>query len=57
MKRIAWLRILGGLWGLACFAAVTGCSVNLSEAFSAGIYDFVAGTVTETLSALNPVTL
>ncbi|KPK49915.1 MAG: hypothetical protein AMK72_03340 [Planctomycetes bacterium SM23_25] len=35
--------------------SLTGCGISLQEAAQAGIFDFVAGTITETLSALVPL--
>ena len=41
-----------GLLGLLC---AFGCDANLQEAALAGLYDFVAGTVNETLATIMPI--
>ena len=34
---------------------LTGCDISLQEAAQAGIFDFVAGTITDTLTGLLPI--
>jgi hypothetical protein len=34
---------------------LSGCDLSVEEAATAGVYDFVAGTVTEILMALLPL--
>ena len=46
-----WLKVVGGL-GLLGLA---GCETHLQEAALAGLYDFVAGTVGDTLSTMMPI--
>ncbi len=41
-----------GLLGLLC---TFGCDANLQEAALAGLYDFVSGTVSDTLGAVMPI--
>jgi hypothetical protein len=43
---------------LLCVAGLlllTGCDISLQEAAQAGVFDFVAGTITDTLTALLPI--
>ncbi len=41
--------------GLLGVLGTLGCNLSIQEAARAGVFDFVAGTVGETLSALLPV--
>ena len=51
-KELRWWSLLALGLGLVL---VTGCELNLEEAVSAGLFDFVAGTITDSLTALLPV--
>ena len=54
MRRIRvhnWMIVLGGLG----IMFVAGCDVSLREAATAGVFDFVAGTVADTLTGLMPI--
>lgn len=46
-----WVAVLGGLGILS----LTGCDMSLKEAAESGLFDFVAGTITDTLSSLVPI--
>lgn len=54
MKRIGvhnWTVVLCAMGMLL----LTGCDISLQEAAQAGIFDFVAGTITDTLTGLLPI--
>lgn len=46
-----WMLALGALGILS----LTGCSMSLKEAAEAGLFDFITGTITDTLTSLAPV--
>jgi hypothetical protein len=49
----AHVRILVlGVLGIQC---LTGCDMSFQEAAEAGLFDFVAGTITDTLARLLPI--
>lgn len=52
IRRAMWMVIGSGL-----LASQAGCDLNLEDAFAAGVYDFVSGSVTEALVALSPLSL
>ena len=41
--------------GMLALLAAVGCDANLKEAALAGLYDFVSGTVNDTLGAVMPI--
>ena len=43
------------LWGGLAILSLTGCNMSLQEAMETGIFDFVACTITDTLSQLLPM--
>ena len=51
-NRVRQSMCVVGLLGLLC---AFGCDANLQEAALAGLYDFVAGTVNETLATIMPI--
>ena len=46
-----WMVVLGVLEILS----LTGCDLSVQEAAQAGIFDFVAGTITDSLTAAVPI--
>ena len=46
-----WMVVLGVLGILS----LTGCDLSVQEAAQAGVFDFVAGTITDSLSAALPI--
>ena len=54
MRRIGvhnWMVVLCGVGMLL----LTGCNLSVQEAAQAGIFDFVAGTITDSLTAAVPI--
>ena len=51
-RRVRQSMFVLGLLGLLC---TFGCDANLQEAALAGLYDFVAGTVSDTLGTIMPI--
>jgi hypothetical protein len=47
----SWMLVLGALGILS----MAGCHVSLPDAAEAGMFDFLAGTITDTLTQLIPL--